>query len=246
MVRARHALLALTLLLLTGCSNAPGPQVQVLVSTGDSAPPAAQARYADLLQQQILPALPYGTRLQLAPIDYRAFTAAAVNIDFPSASLLTRPTGLEAKRARRGQQDAATAALTQFHARQAGSGTEIIGAVQAAAGRFGKGSPAARKLLVLLTTGFEQSELFNLYDTRLDLQSAAGIDQLLAKAKATHAVPDLQGVTVCIAGITNGDDNAAPLRLVSGLERWWRAYFAAAGAQVASYGAGLEGCPLSG
>lgn len=241
----RPALLLAALLLLTACGSKPGPFVQVLISIGESAPRDAQGHYADLLEKQVMAQLPNGTRLQLAPIDHRAFTASAVTINYPGDSLLSRPTGLEERKARQNQIAAAESALAEFAKRPAGSGTEIIGAVQAAAKRF-QGAPGGKKLLILLTTGFEQSEFFNLYDTLLDLQQPQTIDQLLAKVKAGGAIPDLHGVTVCVAGITNGDDNNAPLRLVSGLEHWWRAYFSAAGATLASYGAGLEGCPISG
>jgi hypothetical protein len=51
-------------------------------------------------------------------------------------------------------------------------------------------------------------------------------------------------VTVCVAGITNGQGDAADAVMTTGVEAWWRTFFHAAGATLASYGGSLDGCPL--
>jgi hypothetical protein len=81
-----------------------------------------------------------------------------------------------------------------------------------------------RKLLVLLSDMIEDSEVVNFQRVTLN---DAFIQKEIQRQKAKGILPDLQGVTVFVAGA-----EAEPLERAAAIEKFWREYFAAAGAVI--------------
>lgn len=102
--------------------------------------------------------------------------------------------------------------------------TMVVETVASAAQAFGA-TQARNGRLVLMTDGVQESPLADFSRT---LPDAKATEALLKRAQRNALVPDLQGVSVHMVG-AGGRDYA-------GTERFWRSYFAKAGATLASYG----------
>ncbi|HEY5257198.1 MAG TPA: hypothetical protein VIJ12_02360 [Candidatus Baltobacteraceae bacterium] len=137
----------------------------------------------------------------------------------------------------------ANAALSELGQRTTGRGrTEIINAIFGAANRFESVTKGARNLLVILSSGFEQSSILNMADYRLTLNSNATLGRVLEHLKATGQVVDLRGTDVCMIGITSGDGHWADFNRSRGVRRFWQRYFADSGANLVGYGTDIQSC----
>lgn len=102
--------------------------------------------------------------------------------------------------------------------------SRILEAIAAGSQVFGA-APGARAHLLLLSDGVEESGLLDLSRRPLD---AAGRQAVLARARAEGLVPSLPGVEMRVVG--------AGGRHYASVEAFWRAWAAASGARLASYG----------
>jgi hypothetical protein len=134
--------------------------------------------------------------------------------------------------------------LRSLAARRSGKNrTEIINAIVMAADRL-RGDLASSHILIVLSTGFEQSSVMNMADYRLTLNDDATRKRLIDHLKVTGQVPDLRGATVCMVGITNGAGGWSDYNRRRGVQRFWQDYFAAAGANLVGYGSTVASCPV--
>jgi hypothetical protein len=82
-----------------------------------------------------------------------------------------------------------------------------------------------RDVLVVLSDMLEDS---NAADFEARPPDDRFTEREIARQRAAHVLPALTGVTVCAAGVVS-----SPPERAASVERFWRAYFAAAGARVA-------------
>jgi hypothetical protein len=226
---------------LSGCRHG---HVELLASTrlqaADNAWDFEAAAFQDAVSRAVAP----GQRLVIAPISDRSWAESSLfDASIPEFSLFGQNQhfiDVEVKEKR----VAAKGVLTTLDQRRRGSNrTEIFSAVSAAANRFGTDEPETRKLLVILSTGFEQSATVNMADYNLSLDEAL-TDKLIRQMGHVRTMPRLEGVDVCMAGITAGQGRFDIIR-GERIHRFWDAYFHAAGGRLASYGPTLQNCPLS-
>ncbi len=217
-------------------------EYQVLVALGCSAPRYLQNQYREMLAGEVLPALGErflnsSIRLTLAPITGRSYTAPARVLESPDA-LGTPRFKLERYKAQ--FQKEALAAFDDLRKRAAANctrGTEIVGALKAAGERArGPGH------ILLLVHGFEQSELFNLYDYRLRLERPEVRRKLLKRVQSRLGLPRLGGQEVCFAGLTAGQDHNANARLTSSIKAFWEELVRASGGKLVGYGPSPRVC----
>ncbi len=97
-------------------------------------------------------------------------------------------------------------------------------------------SDRRHRVLVLLSDMLEDSN-GNAFERTPP--SDASTQREIARQQRLHTLPDLKGVTVCVAGAT-----ASPPERAAAVERFWRSYFEAAGAVVppGAYARTLTGC----
>jgi hypothetical protein len=116
--------------------------------------------------------------------------------------------------------------------------TEIISAVVASASRFKNDTQNTDKVLIILSTGFEQSGMLNMGDASLSLRAAT--PAILHALRHRNLIPDLSGVKVCMAGITPGENGWADTNASLAIKSFWDAYFRAAGARLIDFGPTLS------
>jgi hypothetical protein len=210
-----------------------------------------------MFKNNLMPKLE-NAHVTLAPITGRAFTGPTREVTLPSSntgglfgfgSEPFSPSGASRARQaelRRKRADliAAYAELSAHPGAPCLPSSEIIGALKAAGDRLRAKPDNTRKLIVVLSHGFEQSRYMNLYDYKLDLHSEKERQRLIQRVSGGGVLPHLAGVTVCMAGITAGDDDNADAWLTTGVQAFWVDLFKESGAILASYSSGLSGCPL--
>jgi hypothetical protein len=209
--------------------------VQVLVALGCSAPAYMQNQYRQMLIRDVLPDLDRALMSQpltliLAPITSRSYTAPIKVFQTPNP--LTTPFfALERYRVSFNQRVLrGFNQLSQWASADCIPGSEIIAALKAAGQRVkGPGE------ILVLSHGFEQSTLMNLYDYYLNLQSPRVRARLLEKVKTAIGLPDLKGQEVCFAGLTSGSGSEASARLTSALELFWNQLIEASGGRLVGY-----------
>ncbi len=227
-------------MLLAGCTSH-SRVVQVLANVRDTAPGGAWPREMNILQTEILPHIGSGDRLVVAPIGDHAYTDAPVldvTLEAPSA-FGANPLQLTLRNRAILRQAFATAEHG-LEADRSGKHTEIIAATMAAADRFGA-EPDATKILIVDSTGYEQSSLVNMADVHQQLDPRS-ISLLIASIRRAEEMPQLDGVRVCVAGISSGEGGWAVERRVLAIRAFWAAFFHAAGARVVSYGTTPQAC----
>lgn len=111
--------------------------------------------------------------------------------------------------------------------------TDIMGSLDLAT-RIFRRVQSGEKILVIMSDMIEDSERYD-FD-RIPLDRAA-VERILRQEAEAGRVPDLAGVEVCVAGAYAGTS-----RRYQEIERFWRAYFARAGARLVSYAGPLLGC----
>lgn len=228
----------MVLVALAGCSTQPH-SVQILVGTGCTTPQTIQADYVRVLEEQVFPQL-HNARVLLAPVTGRSFTAKVYPLEFPD---LSQENPLLAKQKQRQQIEQAKAALQTLNQEASGDcrpGSEIVGAILAAAPRF-QGKPG---VLLMLVHGFEQSQYMNLYDYRQNLHQGQVRQTLIERLRTAGAIANLAGIEVCMTGLTAGSDQNANTWLTSGIRAFWQDYFSASKAKSLHYTQGVQGCPL--
>lgn len=111
--------------------------------------------------------------------------------------------------------------------------TEIISAVVASAWRFRDDPRGTEKVLIILSTGFEQSGLLNMGDVSLNLRAES--PYILRALRRRGLVPSLVGVKVCMIGITAGQNGLVDTNTALAVRSFWDSYFRAAGAQLIDF-----------
>lgn len=240
-LRSRYAGALAVAVVLTGCSLGGGRVVQVLANVRDAAPGQAWSRETSVLHDDVLPHIGGGDRLVVAPIGTRSYTDPPVlDLTLASPSAFgANPLQLTLQNRRLLRSAYATAVRGLARDRSARQ-TEIVAALMAAADRF-SAEPDAVKVLVLDSTAYEQSSIVNMADSRETLDAGA-IAQLVAHIRVLHELPDLHGVRVCVTGITAGERGWADEERVLAVRAFWRAFFAASGATLVSYGTSPDAC----
>lgn len=207
----------------------------------DTAPGAAWGRELAILRENVLPHVGPGDRLVVAPIGSHSYTDSPVlDLTLESASAIgSNPLQLTLRN-RNLLRHAYAAAVRGLANDRSTANTEIIAATMAAADRFGS-NPGAAKVLILDSTGYEQSSLLNMADVRQQLD-ADTIAQLVERIRRANELPRLDGMRVCVAGISAGEGGWAVERRIIDVRAFWQAFFRASGATLVSYGTTPEGC----
>ena len=237
---ARGALVVACAALLAGCASNER-LIQVLANVRDTAPGGAWPREMSILKTEILPHIGSGDTFVVAPIGDHAYTdAPAADMTFEAPSALgANPLQLTLRNRAllHGLFTTIARRLERDHSR---GRTEIIAATMAAADRF-NADPEAAKILIIDSTGYEQSSLVNMADVHQQLDPRS-ISLLIASIRRANELPQLSGARVCIVGISSGEGGWAVERRVLAIRAFWEAFFHAAGAQLVSYGTAPEGC----
>jgi len=234
---AQRATLTLLLVIGVGCSSATS-HVEILASIRADAPgPAWNAESLDYRVLERL-AFSYGHHVVITPIsDASSTERPLLDASIPGLSL----TGLNPRQL----DDLAVAdrklsesALHALWSRAAGrQRTEIIAATVAAAERFADDPPGTRKILIVLSTGFEQSSVVNMADVSQNLNAETW--PVIRRLGKSQMLPQLSGVTVCMASISAGLHGWSDSPEYRRIHRFWHAYFQTAGAALISYGPAL-------
>ncbi len=224
-----------------GCNEAT-THVEVIASTRHEAPGNAwvvESRAFDYVARN---GSKPGWRVIVTPIAERSLTAASPYDESTPPKSVFGPNDLDrSKKADADYVKAKRMFASTFAVPDGSARTEIIAAIGAAADRIQSDSGATNRLLVILSTGFEQSSIVNMGDYGLDLARSSA--HILAHLRQTGTLPNLRGVDVCMAGITSGLGDWTDLKRAREIERFWRRFFAASGARLISYGVSIETCP---
>jgi hypothetical protein len=236
-------------MVITGCGAAsPSIHVEVLASIRHSASGSAWNVEAESYRGICTALLGRNDiRIVITPISDRSLTEASLFDEISPGESLFGKNDYDASRERKSLARKAEDVLATLLSRRSGSPrTEIINAIVGVADRFAAAPHDASRLLVIVSTAFEQSSILNMADYHLNLNSGAIRRRVLEHLKATGQLVNLRGVDVCMLAITNGDHNWADYNRSRGVRRLWRDYFAAAGARLMGYGAAIGSCqPLA-
>ena len=247
-MRARALVLAVAVSSVgcTGCgSKTESVHVEVLAGVRHVAPGDAwdlevrayRATYGELLRRD-------GYRVVIAPISDRSLSEAPVFDATAAAESFFGMNQDDAEHARTQTAKRAEIALATLGSRRNGlARTEIINAVVAAHDRFDVDPGSKRHVLVILSTGFEQSSIANMADYGLRLNAPSIRRRFVEHLRATGQVVELRGVDVCMLAVTTGQGHWSDYNRSRGVRLFWRDYFAAAGARLAGYGNSVESCP---
>ncbi|WP_027882615.1 hypothetical protein [Meiothermus rufus] len=221
----------------------PVDQVQILFTTGCSAPRGVQNEYRRMLDQEVLPLLlgerilNRKVRLVLAGVTGRSYTAPSWVMETPDPLSTSR---LALERQRKELHRKALQAFDDIRKRttaECRSGTETIAALRAA----GERTRGSGRILVL-THGFEQSEIVNLYNYNLKLHLPEVRASIRKRVKEKIGLPNLKGQEVCFAGITSGYDANANARLTANIRLFWEELIAESGGKLMGYGVSTRNC----
>lgn len=189
--------------------------------------------YAESLHH-ILAAAQEGDRVLIAPITATSGTDFGSRIDYALPSpfrkqgIMEEPVQYRREHRTHGEQVLATrnraeAETRAFLEEGSWSGrTTILESVYVLAPVFQLES--RRKVLVILSDMVEESDLGDFRDTDPTAESTR---RVIKAARSTGIMPDLSGVSVYVAGAI-----ASPPPRAAALERFWQAYFEAAGATM--------------
>jgi hypothetical protein len=224
------------------CSGPPPTHLEVLANARFAAPDEAWKLEGDLYKVLLTKSFQPGDHFVLAPITDRSFSAPPLVNEVLPIATLTGTNAVEAQQRLdevRAEAAAAFDKLALVRARY--PRTAIIGAIQSAAERLRGDGPSVRKVLVLLTTGFEQSGYVNMGDSSLTLDRDT-IDQILKHLESAGSLPDLGEAEVCVAGITAGLGEHIDTPQQKRIQDFWTEFFVRAHAKLESYGVTLDGC----
>jgi hypothetical protein len=224
------------------CGGPPATHLEVLANARFAAPDEAWKLESDLYKVILTRSLQPGDHFVLAPITDRSFSAPPLLDELLPVATLTGTNSVEAQQkldAVRVDAAAAFERLGLIRARY--PRTAIIAAIQSAAERFHGDGPTSRKVLVLLTTAFEQSGYVNMGDSSLILDRDT-IDRILKHLESAGSLPDLGEAEVCVAGITAGLGEHIDTPQQKRIQDFWNEFFVRAHAKLESYGVTLDGC----
>ncbi len=229
----RRLPLLIAVALLAACSSRPS-HVEILAAIRADAPgqawPLETAAYRELGTALFGP----GQHVVVTPLsDLSATEASVFDQSVESDSLVgANPMQIKERAAKiRADYDRAIVPLAERHVDR--PRTEIISAVVASASRFEDDPADADKVLVILSTGFEQSGVLNMGDASLSLR--AETPAILASLRHRDLVPNLAGVRVCMAGITAGANGWADTNAALAIKTFWDDYFRATGARLIDF-----------
>jgi len=224
------ATLLVALICSTGCQEigqgldmtaAEGRLVVVLV---DKTTPAAEWEVYDTAIEQLVGAdegVGPSDRVVVAPINDETFTAFAPTVDvtFPKSGVaLNDEDDAEIARLR------LRAAFNEIRAMPRAPWTHIVDGAHVAAQVFRNDTGRTSRHLLLLTDGQEESADANFRERPPSEEETTAIIDRLA---AASWIPDLQGVHVYVVGAQAPTPQAMAM-----VERFWRAFFTAAGAEL--------------
>jgi len=226
----RYALFLLILTVsFTGCTDDPRDRTTVLLFDVSSSvrSDALLTRYRSVIDEVIATAQPgdyvVGDRINA---DSRAEAHLALDGHLP------RPKSGENSHFFKQRLEVARDTLRQqadsLLSAPAASCTDLLGAFDLAARLLG-GSGAAEKRTIVASDMVQTCGDVNFHRTDL---SEEAISALIEKERAAGRLPDLAGVSVWVAG-AGTNKKIAPERRAA-IERFWQAYFEAAGAQLTS------------
>jgi hypothetical protein len=126
----------------------------------------------------------------------------------------------------------------QFFTRSAEK-TKILDSMQLAEKVFGN-YEASKRVLVVLSDMFEESDKYNFRKQSLDDQS---IDRIIGELRSTGQLANLSGVRVYVAGAGAGVYGNSPTERLMSVQGFWLRYFKEAKADLPKehYGAALIG-----
>ena len=227
--------------MLAGCSGE--THVEVLASNHHQARGNAWPLERDAFLQLANTGIQPGWHIVVSPISERSFALQALYDEaLPAYSFVGTNFYQQDLAKKKGQADVKKA-LAVLDANRAGSDrTEIIAAIGSAAKRFGGDKGSSKKILVILSSGFEQSSVINMADYHLDLNEATA-KHIVEHLQQLGTMPQLSGVDVCMAGITAGDHQWADQKRLVNIEHFWELFFTSAGANLVWYEPTLKGCP---
>jgi hypothetical protein len=236
---------ALLVASVSACASDPeGVHVEVLVSVRHLAPGSAwdletqsfRATYAELLSRS-------GYRVVVTPISDHSLGEASLFDQIAPIESFFGSNHDDAQSQRTVQEKKAEGALSVLDSRRSGpKRTEIINAIVGAKDRFEADSRFLHRLLIIVSTGFEQSSVVNMADYNLKLNWPFMRKRLIDHLKATGQVVDLRAVDVCMLAITSGDGNWADYNRSRGVRKFWEDYLAAGGANLVGYGGTIGSC----
>jgi hypothetical protein len=230
--------LLLALTILAACSSKPS-HVDILASVKADAPGPAwsleSSAYAALGKALFGP----GQHVVVTPVsDLSATEAPIFDESIDGDSLIgANPMQIKERAAQVRVEYESVRVKLAFH-RASRPRTEIISAVVASASRFKEDAQNTDKVLIILSTGFEQSGMLNMGDASLSLRSAT--PAILRALRHRNLIPEISGVKVCMAGITPGENGWADTNASLAIKSFWAEYFRAAGARLVDFGPTLS------
>jgi hypothetical protein len=229
----------------TACSHPPSPTPQIVTlidRSGSANGQAVAGRDVDAFTQLAAYAARSGgfvaaETIEANPLQHSA-TPVAVDFQLPKA-VRDNPVYASPLRARR--REVAMTAMRRLLRQPADSrGSDILSAIQVAARFFAEGRRHSPQMLTICSDMIQSSAQYNFYDQPLDEGS---IDCLVAQLRAEGQIPNLHDVVVYAVGVGEDAVNEIAPERNRQIERFWRTYFTAAGAQLASYAATLQAFP---
>lgn len=223
-----------------GCSGE--SHLEVLASNRHQARGDAWNLESQAFQQLVDKTIQPGWHVSISAISERSFAAESLYDEtIPAYSIVGTNLYQQEQALKKARQDLKNVLAVLDSNRKGSDRTEIIAAASAAAERFDTDKTASRKLLVIISSGFEQSSVVNMADYSLNLNDEM-TDRIIGHLKTLGTMPHLPGVDVCMAGITAGDRRWADHKRLLNISRFWHVFFQAAGARLASYNPSLKGC----
>jgi hypothetical protein len=135
----------------------------------------------------------------------------------------------------------AKAAMDQLLARPPGApGTDVFAAMLLAQRVFESDGPTRPRFLVVSSDMLQSTAAYDFYSRVLD---DTDVERVIQELKASRQLPDLRGVSVWVVGAGQDAGNEISSSRNQAIERFFRRYFAAAGARVVSFAATLEAFP---
>lgn len=177
-------------------------------------------------------------RNALATIDWPISQRFAIRPGIPAGNSTLVRADLEAQ-----AKDVATGAAALLRDRSAKEGTDVVGALLAAADRVRSVGWAGPRVVVLVSNAIAVSD-----PDRLNLKKRAqltdsGIAKAIQRLRKNDKIADLSGVCVVVVGAGQDDGATLPTTQQLGLRKFWERYLRAANAREVVWEARLDGLP---
>jgi len=189
----------------SGCADpqvaqllSPFDTIELGVASGSAIPPGRWAAYHKMASVVVACARP-GTRITIRPITQHAFTETPVFANVVPVGISVRGNPLSAEMQRRYFIRRAGSALDKLASiGSAGHGNDPLGALMAASRDI---SPRSQAVVVLIGSGWQQSGGINTFAFHVPPERFA--PKVLHDLRVSHALPNLKGAHVILAGIAN-------------------------------------------